>query len=113
MVLRRRRVGREAIPGGSRDPNTRQGFVKFVNARPFADPGAAARKILELANAVEFYIDNRILIEKINGPFLYELRGTPAEYKAGLDRAIANGSLVLHESGTFVRFAQAGAGLFA
>jgi hypothetical protein len=67
----------------------------------------------ELANAVEPYFDNRILIEKINGPFLYELRGTPAEYKAGLDRAIANGWLVLHESGTFVRFTQAGADLFA
>jgi hypothetical protein len=36
-----------------------------------------------------------------------------AEYKAGLDRAIANGWLVPHESGTFVRFTQAGADLFA
>jgi hypothetical protein len=87
--------------------------MKFVNTRPFADPDVAARKIVELANAVEPYFDNRILIEKINGPFLYELRGTPAEYKAGLDRAIAKGWLVLHESGTFVRFTQAGADLFA
>jgi hypothetical protein len=88
-------------------------LVKFVNARPFADPDVAARKIVELANACEPYFDNRILIEKINGPFLYELRGTPAEYKAGLDRAIEKGWLVLHESGTFVRFTQAGADLFA
>ena len=29
----------------------------------------------------------RIYIEKINGPFLFELKGTPAAYKAGLDRA--------------------------
>ncbi len=87
--------------------------MKFVNVRPLADPDAAARKIMELANAVEPYFDNRILIEKINGPFLYELRGTPAEYKAGLDRAIEKGWLVLHESGTFVRFTQAGADLFA
>jgi len=85
--------------------------VKFVDTRPLADPDAAARKIVELANAVEPYFDNRILIE--NGPFLYELRGTPAEYKAGLDRAIEKGWLVLHESGTFVRFTQAGADLFA
>jgi hypothetical protein len=49
----------------------------------------------------------------INGPFLLQLKGTPAEYKAGLDRAIANGWLVLHESGTFVRFTQAGADMFA
>ena len=87
--------------------------MKFVDTRPLADPDAAARKIVELANAVEPYFDNRILIEKINGPFLYELRGTPAEYKAGLDRAIEKGWLVLHESGTFVRFTQAGADLFA
>jgi hypothetical protein len=55
--------------------------------------------------------DDRIYIERINGPFIYELRGTPAEYKAGLDCAIANGWLVLHESGTYVRFTEAGAQL--
>ncbi len=87
--------------------------MKFVAARALADPDVAARKLLELANACEPYFDNRILIEKINGPFLYELRGTPSEYKVGLDRAIEKGWLVLHESGTFVRFTQAGADLFA
>jgi hypothetical protein len=44
---------------------------------------------------------------------LSELKGTPAECKAGLDLAIARGWLVLHESGTYVRFTQAGAELFA
>jgi hypothetical protein len=87
--------------------------VKFVNARPFADPDVAARKIVEIANTVETAQDGRIHIEKINGPMLFQLKATPAEYKAGLDRAIANGWLVLHESGTFVRFTQAGADLFA
>jgi hypothetical protein len=53
-----------------------------------------------------------IYIEKINGPFPDELKGTPAQYKAGLDCAIAKGWLVLHESGTFVRFTDAGAALF-
>jgi hypothetical protein len=48
--------------------------MKFVNTRPLADPDVASRNV-ELANAVEPYFDNRILIEKINGPFLYELRG--------------------------------------
>ena len=38
---------------------------------------------------------------------------TPAEYKAGLDLAIERGWLWLHESGTYVRFTQAGADLFA
>jgi hypothetical protein len=87
--------------------------MKFADARPFADPDVAARKIVELANAVEAPQDGRIHIEKINGPMLFQLKVTPAEYKAGLDRAIANGWLELHESGTFVRFTQAGADLFA
>ena len=86
---------------------------KFVQPRPFANPEAAARKIMELAHAFEPIKDGRIYIEKINGPFLFEHKGTPAEYKAGLDLAIAKGWLEIHESGTFVRFTQAGADLFA
>ena len=78
--------------------------MKFTEPRPFADPEVAARKLVELANTVEALQNGRIHVEKINGPFLYELKGTPAEYKAGLDRAIANGWLVLRESGTFLRF---------
>ena len=57
--------------------------------------------------------DVRIYIERINGPFLFELKGTPAEYKAGLERAIANGWLWLHESGTYVKITEAGATMFA
>jgi len=52
-------------------------------------------------------------VEKINAPFLYQLKGSPAEYGAGMKRAIENGWLKMHESGTFVRFTQAGADLFA
>jgi len=84
-----------------------------LSPRPFADPDAAARKLMKLANAFEPVQDGRIYIEKINGPFIYELRGTPAEYKAGLDRAIAKGWLVLHESGTYVKFTEVGAAMFA
>jgi hypothetical protein len=40
---------------------------------------------------------------------LYRLKGTPAEYNAGLERAIANGWLWFHESGTYVKFTEAGA----
>ena len=61
--------------------------MKFIEPRPFADPEAAARKLLEIANAFEPVQDGRVFIEKINGPFLFELKGTPEEYKAGLDRA--------------------------
>ena len=39
--------------------------------------------------------------------------GTMDEYRAGIDRAIENGWLVRHESGTYVKFTQAGADLFA
>jgi hypothetical protein len=42
---------------------------------------------------------------------LFEHKATPAEYKAGLDLAIARGWFELHSSGTFVRFTQAGAEL--
>ena len=87
--------------------------MKFAEPRPFANHDVAARKIVELANAVEAVQDGRIHIEKINGPMLFQLKVTPAEYKGGLDRAIEKGWLVLHESGTFVKFTQAGADLFA
>jgi hypothetical protein len=79
---------------------------KFVQPRPFADPEAAAKKLMEIANAVEPVQDGRIFIELLNGPFLYELRGTPAEYKAGLDLAITRGWLWKHESGTYVKLTQ-------
>jgi hypothetical protein len=87
--------------------------MKFIEPRPYADPEAAMRKLLEIANTVEAVQDGRIHIEKINGPFLYELKGTPAEYKAGLDLAIRRGLLWMHESGTYVKFTQSGAELFA
>jgi hypothetical protein len=87
--------------------------MKYVDRRPFADPDAAARKLLEIANAVEAVQDGRIHIEKINEPFLYREGGSPAEYGAGLKLAIDRGWLWLHESGTFVKFTDAGAALFA
>jgi hypothetical protein len=56
-------------------------FRKFVEARPYADPDAGARKIVELANqvAAEPLQDGRIHIEKLNGPMLFKLKATPAE----------------------------------
>jgi hypothetical protein len=87
--------------------------VKFAAERPFADPETAARKLLDIANSTEAGQDGRIHIEKLNGPFLFKEGGSAAEYKAGLDLAIARGWLWLHESGTFVKFTQAGAEMFA
>ncbi len=87
--------------------------MKFVAERPYADPEAAARKLIEIANSVEAVQDGRIFIELINWPFLSELKGSPAEYLAGLNLAIERGWLQMHESGTYVKFTQAGAELFA
>jgi hypothetical protein len=86
--------------------------MKFVGDRPFADPDLAARKLVEFASAVEPVQDARIHIEKINGPFL-QAGGSPAEFVGALNRAISKGWLLRHESGTYVKFTQAGAELFA
>ena len=87
--------------------------MNFVEPRPYADPEAAACKLLEIADATEAVQDGRIHIERISGPFMYEHKGSPAEYKAGLDLAIAKGWLRLHESSTYVKFTDSGAALFA
>jgi hypothetical protein len=87
--------------------------MKFTADRPYSDPERAARKLLEIANSVEVVQARWIYIELINGPFLFREKGTLDEYKAGLEMAIERGWLTLHENGTFVRFMQAGADLFA
>jgi hypothetical protein len=87
--------------------------MKFAEPRPYADPEAAARRLMEHAQAFEPIQEGRIYIEKINGPFLFKDKGTPAEYKAGLDLCLARGWLELHESGTYVKFTPRGAELFA
>jgi hypothetical protein len=43
----------------------------------------------------------------------FEHGGKPAEYTAGMTLAIERGLLWKHESGTYVKFTQAGAELFA
>jgi hypothetical protein len=87
--------------------------MKFVERRPYATPEAAARRLLELAHSIEPVQDGRIHIEKLNGPMLFQDKATPAEYKAGLDHAIAQGWFDLHESRTFVRLTQKAKNLFA
>jgi hypothetical protein len=87
--------------------------MKFAASRAYAKAETAARKLIEIANSVEAVQDGLIFIELINGPFLFELKATPAEYTAGLNLAIERGWLEMHESGTYVKFTQAGADLFA
>ena len=86
--------------------------MRFVERRPFADPDAAARKIIEIANDVEAVQNGRIYIERVNAPFL-AIGGTGDDFRAGIERAIALGWLWLHESGTYVKFTDSGAALFA
>ncbi len=86
--------------------------MKFVSPNHFADPDAAARRLVEIANAVEAVQDSRIYIELVNGPFLKE-GGTPDQYRAARAQAVTLGWLWLHESGTYVKFTPAGAELFA
>jgi hypothetical protein len=86
--------------------------MKFVERRPFADPDTAARKLVEIANAVEAVQDGRICIELINAPFL-AAGGSGNDFRAGVARAVAQGWFWRHESGTYVKFTDSGAALFA
>jgi hypothetical protein len=102
------------MPCHSRGTGKRENqLLKLTTDRPFADPDKAARRLLEHAHAFEPIQDGRIYIEKLNGPFLYIDKGSPAEYSAGLKLAIERGWLEIHDSGTFVKFTAAGADLFA
>jgi len=87
--------------------------MKYASPRPYADPEKAARRLIEIASTAEPGHDGRIYIERINGPFLFGDKAGPAECGAGMHLAIDRGWLVMHESGTFVRFTPAGAELFA
>jgi hypothetical protein len=85
---------------------------KFVPPRPFANPDTAARKLIEIANDIEAVQDGRIYIERVNAPFL-AAGGTGEDFRVGIERAIATGWLWRHESGTYVKFTDSGAALFA
>ena len=67
--------------------------MKFAADRPYSDSEKAARKLIAIANSVEAVQDGRIYIELINAPFLYEAKGSPDEYPAGLKLAIDRGWL--------------------
>ena len=87
--------------------------MKLTIERPYCSPEAAARKLIELASCIEAVQDGRVHIEKINAPFLYNLKASGPEFGAGIKHAVDQGWLELHESGTFVLSTKAGAELFA
>jgi hypothetical protein len=86
--------------------------MKFVEPRPLADRDLAARKLIEIANGVEAVQDGRIHVERVNAPFL-AAGGSGNEFRAGIARAIVLGWLWRQESGTYVKFTDSGAALFA
>ncbi|WP_316188342.1 MULTISPECIES: hypothetical protein [unclassified Bradyrhizobium] len=87
--------------------------MKFITPSRYADPEVAARELVRISAGIDPVQDGRIFIEKINWPMLADLKAAPAEYKAGLDLAVARGWLWLHESGTYVRLTEAGKTLLA
>ncbi len=86
--------------------------MKFVADGTFTNPDTAARKLVEIANATEAVQDGRIYTEIVNAAFL-AAGGSPAEYRAGIERAVTKGWLWRHESGAYVKFTPAGAEMFA
>ena len=86
--------------------------MRFVAPRPFVNPDIAARKLVEIANGVEAVQDGRIYIELVNEPF-QAAGGSTDQFRAAIERAVALGWIWRHESGTYVRFTEKGAGMFA
>ncbi|WGD50272.1 hypothetical protein QA641_32385 [Bradyrhizobium sp. CB1650] len=65
--------------------------MKLTAERPFANPEAAARKLVEIATGIEAVQDGRIHIKKINAPFLYTLKASGPEFGAGIMYAVEHG----------------------
>ncbi|MET4520111.1 hypothetical protein [Bradyrhizobium sp. I1.7.5] len=77
--------------------------MNHAEGQPYVDPEAAARKLVELAANVEAVQDGRIYIERINAPFMFNLKGSGSEFGAGLKPAVERGWLSKHENGTYVK----------
>jgi hypothetical protein len=66
-----------------------------LKPRRCTNPEIAARKLVEIASGVEAVQEGRIHIEKINAPFLFEIKGTPSQYLVGFKHAVERGWIVL------------------
>jgi hypothetical protein len=64
--------------------------MKYVGDRPFADPEAAARKLLEIVLSKDIDVGQYAYTGATNSAFL-ESGGSIAEYSAGRDYAVARG----------------------
>jgi hypothetical protein len=72
----------------------------------------AVRRLLEIANGLEADHAGRIHVGDINKQFL-SAGGSVQDYVAAVKAAIDRGFIVLHPSGAYMTFTQAGADLFA
>ena len=63
--------------------------MKFVDPHSSADPDAAARKLVEIANGFEALQDGPIFTKRVNEPFLTD-GGSGEQFRAGIERAIAS-----------------------
>jgi hypothetical protein len=74
-------------------------LMKFADPRPYAQPEAAAARLLKIAKTLR--IDDGLMpIGEWNGTFLRG-GGNVAEYTAGRDKLIADGIIKMHECGGF------------
>jgi len=85
--------------------------MKFVEDRPYAKSEAAARRLLEIANATDAD-QGKVDVGQVNIVFLRE-GGSPDEYRAGIERLKADGLISMHKSGGFFTFTDKGARRFA
>ncbi|MCS3502855.1 hypothetical protein M2189_007632 [Bradyrhizobium japonicum] len=65
--------------------------MEHTEERPYANPEAAARKLLELAANVAAVQDGRIYIDRINALVMIGLEGSGREFGAALKYAIERG----------------------
>jgi hypothetical protein len=73
--------------------------MKFNAERPYADPEAAARKLIEIANTIEAVQDGRIHIELLNGPYKETADGT-ITYFGTYSANEADSSIAIHVEGS-------------
>jgi hypothetical protein len=85
--------------------------MESVEDRPYARPEAAARRLLEIANATDAD-QGRVDVGQVNIIFLRE-GGSPDEYRAGIERLKVEALIELHASGAHFTFTDKGAQRFA
>ena len=87
--------------------------ARYVADRPYSNPEAAGRRLLQHANSAPELHPGRIYCEQVNGPFLFQDGAKPAEYSAGMKWLAGTGHIEPHDSGTFFSMTQQAKDLFA